>query len=234
MRLNKYIAESGITSRRKADELIKNGEIKINGETVTELGTDVNESDTVEYMGSIISVQEKKIYIMLNKPAKYLSSVSDDRNRKTVVDLIRDNYSMRLYPIGRLDYDTEGLILMTNDGEITKKLTHPSHNIKKTYFVRTDRPFTREQIQNIVNGVDIGGYVTRKCEIKLKKGSDNECYITIGEGKNRQVRKMFSSQNLEVTYLRRISIGDLTLGNLGSGKTRELTDEEIKYLKSIN
>ena len=99
MRLNKYIAESGITSRRKADELIKNGEIKINGETVTELGTDVNESDTVEYMGSIISVQEKKIYIMLNKPAKYLSSVSDDRNRKTVIDLIRDNYSMRLYPI---------------------------------------------------------------------------------------------------------------------------------------
>ena len=157
MRLNKYIAESGITSRRKADELIKNGEIKINGETVTELGTDVNESDTVEYMGSIISVQEKKIYIMLNKPAKYLSSVSDDRNRKTVVDLIRDNYSMRLYPIGRLDYDTEGLILMTNDGEIpglrtTRREADPKHPLSNVRSIPPDRATLLRSVQEVQFG----------------------------------------------------------------------------------
>ena len=234
MRLNKYIAEAGITSRRKADELIKNGEIEINGVAVTKLGIDVSDKDIVKYKGNILENQGKKMYIMLNKPAKYLSSVSDDRDRKTVIDLVKNRYTMRLYPIGRLDYETEGLLLLTNDGEITKKLTHPSHNIKKTYFVRTDKPFNKIQIENIMNGVDIGGYVTRKCKINVKEGSKNECHITIGEGKNRQVRKMFATQELEVTYLQRVSIGEIPLGNLALGKTRELTSKEILYLKSIN
>lgn len=234
MRLNKFIAASGITSRRKADELIKNGDISINGVQITELGTEVLETDIVTYNGKIINEESSKIYIMLNKPAKYLSSVSDDRDRKTVVDLVKDRYSERLYPVGRLDYDTEGLLILTNDGEITNKLTHPRHHIKKTYFVKTDKPITKDIISALENGVLIDDYMTKKATITFNPKDKSQCEITIGEGKNRQVRKMFSSQGLEVIYLKRISMGDLKLGSLPIGKTRELTKDEVEYLKSIN
>lgn len=234
MRLNKFIAASGITSRRKADELIKNGEIKINGQIVTELGTEVSEKDIVSYNNAIINEESSKIYLMLNKPAKYLSSVSDDRNRKTVIDLIKDSYSERLYPVGRLDYETEGLLILTNDGEITNKLTHPRHHIKKTYLVNTNKPITHLAISNLENGVLIDEYMTKKATIKMHPHINTQCEITIGEGRNRQVRKMFESQKLEVIYLKRISMGKLKLDSLPIGKTRELTKEEVEYLKSIN
>lgn len=234
MRLNKYIAEAGITSRRKADELIKRGEIEINGEITTELGIDVNENDIVKYKGKPISKEDAKVYVMLNKPPKYLSSVTDDRDRKTVIDLIKHKYKERLYPVGRLDYDTEGLLLLTNDGDITNKLTHPSHQIKKTYFVRADKPISTNHKHNIENGVIIDEYMTRKCHIELSDQNPRECLITIGEGKNRQVRKMFSTQDLEVLYLKRISVGEINLGSLKLGETRELTPDEICYLKSVN
>lgn len=234
MRLNKFIAASGITSRRKADELIKNGDISINGVQITELGTEVLETDIVTYNGKIINEESSKIYIMLNKPAKYLSSVSDDRDRKTVVDLVKDRYSERLYPVGRLDYDTEGLLILTNDGEITNKLTHPRHHIKKTYFVKTDKPITKDIISALESGVLIDDYMTKKATITFNPKDKNQCEITIGEGKNRQVRKMFSSQGLEVIYLKRISMGALKLGSLPIGKTRELDKDEVEYLKSIN
>ncbi|MGB5824183.1 MAG: pseudouridine synthase [Proteocatella sp.] len=234
MRLNKYIAEAGITSRRKADELIKNGDIEINGEITTELGIDVKENDIVKYRGKIISKETHKIYVMLNKPPKYLSSVTDDRDRKTVIDLIKGNYHERLYPVGRLDYDTEGLLLLTNDGEITNKLTHPSHQIKKTYFVRVDKPITEKEKRIIEKGVVIDDYLTRECSIELSDKNACECLITIGEGKNRQIRKMFYTQNLEVMYLKRISIGEIKLGSLALGETRELTKNEVNYLKSVN
>lgn len=234
MRLNKYIAEAGITSRRKADELIRNGDIEINGDIVTELGTIVKEDDIVRYRGKLISKEEQKIYIMMNKPPKYLSSVTDDRDRKTVIDLIKDEYKERLYPVGRLDYDTEGLLLLTNDGEITNKLTHPRHQIKKTYFVRVNKPIREKQKCNIEKGVLIDDYMTRECHIELSDKDICECLITICEGKNRQVRKMFSTQDLEVIYLKRISIGKLELGTLAIGKTRGLTKDEINYLNLVN
>lgn len=234
MRLNKFIAASGITSRRKADELIKNGDISINGVQITELGTEVLENDIVTYKGKIINEESSKIYIMLNKPSKYLSSVSDDRDRKTVLDLVKDKYSERLYPVGRLDYDTEGLLILTNDGEITNKLTHPRHHIKKTYFVRTDKPITKDIISNLENGVLIDDYITKKATINFNSKNNTQCEITIGEGKNRQVRKMFASQGLEVVYLKRISMGNLKLGSLTIGNFRELTKDEVEYLKSIN
>lgn len=234
MRLNKFIAASGITSRRKADELIKNGEIKINGQVVTELGTEVSETDIVSYNDTIIKEESSKIYLMLNKPAKYLSSVSDDRSRKTVIDIVKNNYSERLYPVGRLDYDTEGLLILTNDGEITNKLTHPKHHIKKTYLVKTNKPIGASALTNLENGVRIDDYMTKKASIKMHPKHTNQCEITIGEGRNRQVRKMFASQDIEVIYLKRLSMGNLKLGNLPLGKTRELTKEEVDYLKSIN
>lgn len=234
MRLNKYIAAAGITSRRKADELIKNGDIEINNEIVTELGTDVNENDVVKYRGKTISKEDHKVYVMLNKPPKYLSSVTDDRDRKTVIDLIKNKYQERLYPVGRLDYDTEGLLLLTNDGEITNKLTHPRHQIKKTYFVRVDKPISEKQKHIIEKGVVIDDYMTRECKVKLSDQNPRECLITIGEGKNRQIRKMFATQELEVIYLKRISIGKIELGSLQLGDTRELTDDELNYLKSVN
>lgn len=234
MRLNKFIAARGITSRRKADELIKNGDISINGVQITELGTEVLENDIVTYKGKIINEESSKIYIMINKPAKYLSSVSDDRDRKTVIDLVKGSYSERLYPVGRLDYDTEGLLILTNDGEITNKLTHPRHHIKKTYFVKTDKPITRDIVSALENGVLIDDYMTREATVILNPKNNNQCEITIGEGKNRQVRKMFASQGLEVVYLKRISMGNLKLGSLPIGKIRELTKDEVEYLKSIN
>ena len=234
MRLNKFIAASGITSRRKADQLIAAGEISLNGKVVTELGTEVFENDIVAYKGKIINEEKSKIYLMLNKPPKYLSSVSDDRDRKTVIDLVKNSYNERLYPVGRLDYETEGLLILTNDGDITNKLTHPKHHIKKTYLVKTDKPLTQEIISNLENGVLIDDYLTKKAEIKCDLKNNNQCEITIGEGKNRQVRKMFASQGLEVIYLKRLSMGDLKLGSLEIGKTRELTKNEISYLKSIN
>lgn len=234
MRLNKFIAASGITSRRKADQLIAAGEISLNGKVITELGTEVFENDIVTYKGQIINEEKSKIYLMLNKPPKYLSSVSDDRDRKTVIDLVKNTYSERLYPVGRLDYETEGLLILTNDGDITNKLTHPKHHIKKTYLVKTDKPITKEIISNLENGVLIDDYMTKKAELKLDIKNNNQCEITIGEGRNRQVRKMFASQGLEVVYLKRLSMGDLKLGSLEIGKTRELTQKEISYLKSIN
>lgn len=234
MRLNKFIAASGITSRRKADQLIAAGEISLNGKVITELGTEVFENDIVTYKGQIINEEKSKIYLMLNKPPKYLSSVSDDRDRKTVIDLVKNTYSERLYPVGRLDYETEGLLILTNDGDITNKLTHPKHHIKKTYLVKTDKPITKEIISNLENGVLIDDYMTKKAELKLDIKHNNQCEITIGEGRNRQVRKMFASQGLEVVYLKRLCMGDLKLGSLEIGKTRELTQKEISYLKSIN
>lgn len=234
MRLNKFIAASGITSRRKADQLIAAGEISLNGKVITELGTEVFENDIVTYKGQIINEEKSKIYLMLNKPPKYLSSVSDDRDRKTVIDLVKNTYSERLYPVGRLDYETEGLLILTNDGDITNKLTHPKHHIKKTYLVKTDKPINKEIVSNLENGVLIDDYMTKKAELKLDIKNNNQCEITIGEGRNRQVRKMFASQGLEVVYLKRLSMGDLKLGSLEIGKTRELTQKEISYLKSIN
>lgn len=235
MRINKYIAHSGVVSRRKADELIRNGKVKVNNQVVMELGIEISDKDVVEVEGINIHLEEKKVYLMMNKPSGYICSSNDEKGRKTVLELVKAKYSERLYSIGRLDFDTEGLLLITNDGDIANKLIHPSSNIDKVYYVELDAPLTVKSIQNLESGVTIDGYKTKKAKIKKvgKNTSTNRCLITIGEGKNRQVRKMFETQRLKVKYLKRLSIGELYIEDLKPGEYRELTKKEVSYLKSL-
>ena len=226
MRLNKFIAASGVCSRRRADELIKNGKIKVNGKIINTLGLDVKETDIIEYDNRILSLNEKKIYIMLNKPKGYITTAKEQFNRKCVMDLI--NEDIRVFPIGRLDKDTEGLLLLTNDGEFTNKLTHPSHKIKKTYIVHTDTLIKNEMLDKLRNGVDIGGYITKEAGVNLLDKYTLE--ITISEGKNRQVRKMCENTGINLISLKRVSIGDLKLDNLKLGKYKVLDDSDINKI----
>lgn len=235
MRINKYIAHSGVVSRRKADELIKQGKVKVNDTIILEPGLEINKGDIIKVNNEIISLEEKKIYILMNKPSKYLCSSSDDRGRKTVIDLLKPHYGERLYTVGRLDYETEGLLLITNDGEIANKLIHPSSDIKKTYYVELNNSLTSKALINLEKGVTIDGYRTRPAILKkVGQGtSTNKCLITISEGRNRQVRKMFETQRLKVTYLKRLTIGELKLGDMPVGTFRELNKKELKYLREL-
>ncbi|MEE0741398.1 MAG: pseudouridine synthase [Emergencia sp.] len=233
MRINKYIAQAGIVSRRKADELVTNGNVKVNGLTLTEPGYDVVEGDVVEVNGRRIEAEEKKVYILLNKPVGFVTTVSDDRERDTVMDLVRD-VDARIFPVGRLDYNTSGMLIMTNDGDFAYKMTHPKHEIPKTYRVRVAGVLSNEKCAKLRNGVDIGGFVTSKAEVEIVKGMPRQTVvdITIHEGKNRQVRKMFKAVGNSVQALERIAIGDIHLGRLAGGHYRKLTREEVEYLKN--
>lgn len=231
MRINKFIAHSGVASRRKADELIVNEKVSVNGKIVTDFSYEVKEDDIVSVDGEIIS-KERHIYLMMNKPSKYITAVVDDRGRKTVTDLLFGKVEQRVYPVGRLDYDTEGLLILTNDGDLANKLIHPSSNIPKTYYAELSRKVTKNDISTIEKGVDIGGYITKYSKIKVSEKA-NACFITIEEGRNRQVRKMFETQGIRVKYLKRISIGDLKLGDLKKGHFRELSKQELDYLKKL-
>lgn len=243
-RLQKYIARCGVASRRKGEELILSGQIKVNGNVITELGTKVNvDTDIVEYGNKVIKPEEEKIYIMLNKPEGYITSVSDEKGRKTVLDLIDVNE--RIYPIGRLDYDSSGLLLLTNDGDIYNKIIHPRVAIDKKYIAVCEGKFTEKEIEKFKNGVDIGGYVTSSANIEIideekvtiKKTGENiirsTVEITIHEGKNRQIRRMCSSLNHNVLKLKRVSVGNIKLGNLKKGNWRLLTQEEVNYIKGL-
>ena len=235
MRLQKYLALCGVASRRAAEKLIVDGRVSVNGKVVTELGTKVTFKDKVTFDGAVISLDEDKVYIAVNKPTGYLSAVSDDRGRKTVVDLVRDDFSERIYPVGRLDYDTEGLILLTNDGEFTYSVTHPKHNVNKTYEAVIRGKLTDDEIIKLCQGIDIGGFVTSPAFVDIvdETGGKTIVQITIHEGKNRQVRKMFESVGHIVLKLKRIAVGSVKLGNLKSGKWRHLTDREIRTLKGL-
>lgn len=221
-RLNKYIASCGICSRRKADDLILQGRVKINNEVVTNLGAQVNSNDIVKVDNKEINKEEKKVYIMLNKPKGYVTTSHDQFNRKSVLDLI--NEDVRVYPIGRLDMYTEGLLLLTNDGEFSNKMMHPRNKVEKTYIVTTDTKITNKQINDLRTGVDIGGYITRPAKVRIL--NNNRLEIIISEGKNRQVRRMCESVGINLLNLRRVKIGNLKLGNLQSGKYRYLTEQE--------
>lgn len=221
-RLNKYIASCGICSRRKADDLILQGRVKINNEVVTNLGAQVNSNDIVEVDNKEINKEEKKVYIMLNKPKGYVTTSHDQFNRKSVLDLI--NEDVRVYPIGRLDMYTEGLLLLTNDGEFSNKMMHPRNKVEKTYIVTTDTKITNKQINDLRTGVDIGGYITKPAKVRIL--NNNRLEIIISEGKNRQVRRMCESVGINLLNLRRVKIGNLKLGNLQSGKYRYLTEQE--------
>jgi len=212
IRLNRYIAMAGICSRRKADILIEEGKVSINAQVVNELGTLVNPNDKVEVEGKLLE-QEKKEYIMINKPMGYVTTTNDQFDRHYVMELIQEK--ARLYPVGRLDMYTEGLLLITNDGDFAKKVTHPTKHVSKTYEVTLDKEVTKEDVLSLSQGIDIGDYVTRPAKVTPNK---NKIIITIYEGKNRQIRKMCESLGYEVKHLIRTKIGRLALGGLEKGK----------------
>lgn len=233
MRINKYIADCGIASRRAAEELVKAGKIKINGKVVTDLSTQVNEwNDTVTLEGTKIKLPSRYTYLMLNKPKGCVSTVKDDKGRKTVMDYLPAS-EKRLFPVGRLDYDSEGLLLFTNDGDTAFRLTHPSSEIPKTYQVIVSGKISEENLKELRAGVVLDGVKTSKSKIAVKSQTETETKleVTIYEGKNRQVRRMFESVGKEVVFLRRTAVGDLRLGGLGRGQTRYLKQTEIDYLK---
>ena len=233
-RLQKVIANSGYSSRRKAEELIVAGKVYVNGKKITELGTKVNGDDVITINGEAINNSEDKVYYLLNKPRGVISSVSDDKDRKTVMDLLRAVHT-RVYPVGRLDYDTEGLLLLTNDGEITNILTKPNSEVKKTYVVHIESGITKEEIKKLTSGVDIGGYKTKPCSIEEVEIGDklSKLRITITEGKNRQIRKMFEAMDKNVIFLRRVQIGEIRLGGLSRGEYAPLNSKEIRYLNNL-
>jgi len=233
-RLQKYMASCGVASRRKCEEIIIAGKVKVNGVLVNELGTKVNHlEDIVEYEGKIISKEENKVYIMLNKPEGYISSVRDEKGRDTILDIVK--VKERVYPIGRLDYDSSGLLLLTNDGEIYNKIIHPSVEIVKKYIAVVTGEITENDIKKFEMGIDIGGYITAPAEIKIISYDKDISTIEIGihEGKNRQIRKMCATINHEVLSLKRISMGQLKLGYLKRGEYRNLNKDEINYITNL-
>ena len=234
MRLNKYIASAGICSRRKADELIANGNVKVNGAVVNEMGFDVAEGDKVQVNGKLIEGEKEKVYVVVNKPLGYITSMDDDKDRATVADLVAD-IPERLFPVGRLDYNTTGLLIMTNDGELTYALTHPKHEVDKTYVATVAGVISNKRVSQLRRGVDIGGFVTSPAKVKVLKQNPRSAVveISIHEGKNRQVRKMFATVGNKVQKLERVAIGEIKLGRLKEGHYRKLTKKEIEYLKGL-
>jgi 23S rRNA pseudouridine2605 synthase len=231
IRLNRYIAASGICSRREADEMIKLGEVKVNGKVVTEMGIKVEPTDRVEVGGQSIS-PEKKVYILMNKPKDVVSTVSDPHADRTVLDLIKHAGPERVYPVGRLDKSTTGVLLLTNDGELTKKLTHPGYNKKKVYHVVLDKPATKAQLQQIAEGVQLeDGFIHADAISFVKEGDHTEIGIELHSGRNRIVRRIFEHMGLTVVKLDRVYFAGLTKKNLPRGKWRYLSDKEIAVLK---
>lgn len=234
IRIQKFFTDCGVLSRRAAEEEIKKGRVKVNG-VVAEVGQKIDPTrDRVEYRGQVIEATEKPrfTYVMLNKPRGYLSTVTDDRGRHTVTELVADA-GVRLYPVGRLDMDSEGLLLLTNDGELTNRLTHPKHEIPKIYHVKIRGTVTAEQVKALSSSMEIDGYriLPVKTELISVKDDTSVLRMTLFEGRNRQIRKMCESQSLTVLRLCRIAIGDLKLGNLAPGKWRYLTKTQVDYLK---
>lgn len=234
-RLNKYLAECGVASRRGADTLIADGRVKVNGKTVVELGSKINVyNDTVMVDDIIVKQNNKCVVIMFNKPKGCVTTKSDEKGRKTVFDYI-DITSPRLFPIGRLDYDSEGLLLLTNDGDLANKISHPSFEITKTYIVKVKGEMPEHKLAQLRKGVLVDGVVTKRSKVKLLEYTDgiSRLEITISEGRNRQVRKMFEAVEREVIFLKRVAVGELRLGGLSRGGYRYLNDFEIEYLKNM-
>lgn len=232
-RLQKVIAQSGLTSRRKAEELIKLGKVKVNGKIVTELGTKVDSKDTIEVDNKILE-KENKEYYLLNKPRGYITSTSDDRDRKVVTSLI--NTSARIFPVGRLDYDTTGVLLLTNDGDFANMLMQPKNNIEKVYLAKIEGIIKGEQINRLKSGVEIDGIKVKASRVKLKRinneSNTSMVEITIHEGKNHQVKKMFEKVGYRVEKLTRKRIAIFTTENLKSGEYRKLTPKEVQIVYS--
>jgi len=234
IRLQKFLADAGVASRRASEKLISEGKVKVNGKIINQQGIKVNpDKDIIEYNSKVITLKQKFVYYMLNKPVKVVSTVSDEKNRTTVIDLIKSKE--RIFPIGRLDYMSSGLLLLTNDGDLTYKLTHPKHHINKKYIVTVTPKPTKNKIDILQKGVDLGIYKTSECKITLlnENGPKAKYEVIIHEGKNRQIRNMFKFINSEVISLKRVAIGNIKIGKLKPGEYRQLTKQEIDYLKKI-
>ncbi|MBZ9687873.1 rRNA pseudouridine synthase [Clostridium estertheticum] len=233
-RLQKFMARCGVASRRKCEEVITAGRVKVNDVVVTELGNKIDPDKDIVYVDNkIINIEENKVYIALNKPEGIVSTVKDEKERKTILDLVKTKE--RIYPIGRLDYDTSGLIILTNDGDIYNRVIHPRQAINKVYIALLEGCATEEEISKFCNGIDIDGYITAGANFEINKriGFNSKVTITIHEGKNRQIRKMCDAIGHPVIALKRVSVGEITLGNMEKGEWRNLTQEEIKYLKNL-
>ena len=234
MRLQKYLADCGIASRRKAEQLILDGRVGVNGEVVRTLGTQVDPlCDSVTYDHRVVRPERKKVYIMLNKPRGVVTTASDQFGRKCVLDLV--DLPLRLYPVGRLDYDTEGLLLLTNDGEFANTVSHPKHQIGKTYQAVVRGVPTQEKLDKLRNGIEIDGGLTSPAQVETlgNRNGKADILITIHEGRNRQVKRMFDAVGHPVVSLKRIAVGSLNIGGLAPGQWRELTEKERKSLQKI-
>ncbi len=233
VRLQKYMAESGIASRRKSEELIAAGKVKVNGVTAS-IGDKINpKKDIVSVDGRKLTVAKDSVYIMLHKPRGFITTMSDEMDRKCVAELISD-VGVRVYPVGRLDKDSEGLLLLTNDGEFANNMTHPSKHVPKTYRVTVRPDITEEQINRFMTGIMIDGKMTLPANVNVisKEPGRVVLEVVICEGRNRQIRKMCEELDLEVARLKRVAVGPVKLGMLPQGKWRNLTPQEVHLLKN--
>ncbi|MEL7569742.1 MAG: pseudouridine synthase [Eubacteriaceae bacterium] len=233
MRINRYLAQSALASRRKCEEYITSGKVKVNGKTVTDLSYDVKESDYVTVDNKLYKPASRKVYLMLNKPKGYITTMEDEKGRKTVMDLIEDKYKKQgVFPIGRLDYATEGLLLLTNDGDCAYRLTHPKYESEKEYKLTVMGAVDAAQLNALRNPIDVEGKVTKGAKITIIDFNNDktELLVTITEGKNRQIRRMCEAAGIEVYRLIRVSMGGLYMKGLQRGASRLLTKEEISVL----
>ena len=230
MRLQVYLAKSGIASRRKSEELILAGRVSVNGKRISDVGTKVFADDEVQFDDKLVKFETRKVYVLLNKPKAYLCAASDTFGRPLAVDLLKDFFTERLYNVGRLDLYSNGAIIFTNDGDFAQRLSHPSSEIEKEYFVETVYPFSDDVLQQFVSGVKVDGlmYTCKSAERLNKK----KMRITLIEGKNREIRRVLNHFGIKIRQLTRIRIGSIRLGNLAPGKFRSLSDEEVKSLVS--
>ncbi|MEA4928891.1 MAG: pseudouridine synthase [Candidatus Limiplasma sp.] len=234
MRLQKYLALCGVASRRAAERMIAEGRVQVDGQTVVEMGTPVEESQSVTVDGKPVRPEAEKHYVLYHKPAGEVTTVSDPEGRATVLDKFRD-YPVRLYPVGRLDYDSEGLLLLTNDGELTEHLLHPSREVEKVYLARVSNQVTPAEAKQLERGVSVDGRLTSRAKARVLTVEPlyTDMLITIHEGRNRQVRKMVEAIGHTVVQLRRVRFGPLKLGDLPRGYWRTLTVEELAALKQL-
>lgn len=235
MRLQKYLALSGVASRRASEKLIAEGHVAVNGQVITEMGVQVDETaDRVTVDGVLIHLEEEKHYLAYNKPIGEVTTVSDPEGRATVMDKFRD-YPVRLYPVGRLDYDSEGLLLLTNDGDLMNNLLHPSREVNKTYLAKVSNHVDDEVLRRLRAGVSIDGRLTSPANVRLVRHDafDSIVMVTIHEGRYRQVRRMFEAVGHQVIQLKRVGFASIQLGDLPRGQWRRLTDAEVKRLKEL-
>ena len=235
MRLQKYMAHAGVASRRKCEQMILEGQVKINGIVCSELGLKVSKNDIIEVDGKVIRLETQFRYLMINKPIGYVTTNDDQFGRNKVIDLIQ-GVDERIYPIGRLDYNTSGLLLLTNDGELANKLMHPKANVMKTYVAVIDKPYSKEIVDVFHDGIVIDGRKTMPAKIKKLGNAANGgcvCEVRISEGRNRQIRRLFEACDCRVIKLERVAIGHIQLEDLEEGEYRELTEKEVGYLKGL-